>query len=63
MAAHPKDNRTLKEIEADEARRAWWTKERRTSKSEWRKQQNQSDELRQKISNGCKHCKRSNKIR
>ena len=63
MAAHPKGKRTEKEIAADEARKAWWTEERKEAKSKWRKEQNKSDELRQKISDGCLHCRRSNKIK
>ena len=63
MAAHDSEHRTEKEKAADEARKAWWSEERKAEKSKWRKEQNKSDELRQKISNGCLHNKRSNKLR
>ena len=40
MAAHSKENRTEKEKAADEARKAWWTDERKAEKSKERAEQN-----------------------
>lgn len=56
MAAHKKGHRTEKEIAADEARKAWWTEERRKEKSEWRSAYqawlNTTDEWKQNVSEG-----------
>lgn len=63
MGAHPKGNRTEKEKAADKARKAWWTEERRKKKAEERAKRNKEDWFRQKVSNGWRHNKRSNKLR
>ena len=56
MAAHRKGHRTEKEKAADEARKAWWTEERRKAKSEWMSEFKaelvKTDEWRQRLSEG-----------
>lgn len=63
MAAHSKENRTEKEKAADEARKAWWTDERKAEKSKERAEQNKQDWFRQLVSNGCRRNKRSGKLK
>jgi hypothetical protein len=56
MAAHRKGHRTEKEIAADEARKTWWTEERRKEKSEWKSAHlawlNTTEEWKQKMYEG-----------
>ena len=47
MGAHPKGQRTEKEIAADEARKAWWTEERKAAKAKERAEQNKQDWFKQ----------------
>ena len=61
MAAHPKGQRSEKEIAADEARKAWWTEERKAAKSKERGEQNKKDWFKQIVHNNIR--KRRGKIK